>query len=54
MGGVHLWTLEGLPATARLYAVAGFAEVERVTASQWGKATVELRLEWVVNGDART
>ncbi|MBS7792364.1 GNAT family N-acetyltransferase [Roseococcus sp. SDR] len=44
---VYLWTLDGLPAAARLYAEAGFAEAERLTATQWGKAVTELRLEWV-------
>lgn len=44
---VYLWTLDGLPAAARLYAEAGFVEVERLTATQWGKAVTELRLEWV-------
>ena len=43
---VYLWTLDGLPAAARLYAEAGFAEVERLTATQWGKPVTELRLEW--------
>lgn len=47
MRRVYLWTLEGLPAAARLYAEAGFVEVERLTATQWGKAVTELRLEWV-------
>lgn len=42
---VYLWTLDGLPAAARLYAEAGFIEVERLTATQWGKAVTELRLE---------
>ena len=43
--GVYLWTLEGLDAAARLYAAAGFREVERVAAAQWGRQVVELRLE---------
>ncbi|WP_431304575.1 GNAT family N-acetyltransferase [Sediminicoccus sp. BL-A-41-H5] len=43
---IYLWTLDGLPAAARLYAEAGFMEVERLTATQWGKAVTELRLEW--------
>lgn len=42
---VYLWTLDGLPAAARLYAEAGFVEIERLTAEQWGKPTTELRLE---------
>jgi GNAT superfamily N-acetyltransferase len=46
IGRVYLWTLDGLPAAARLYAEAGFVEVERLTATQWGKAVTELRLEW--------
>ncbi len=46
IGRVYLWTLEGLPAAARLYAEAGFVEVERLTATQWGKPVTELRLEW--------
>jgi N-acetylglutamate synthase-like GNAT family acetyltransferase len=44
---VYLWTLDGLPAAARLYAEAGFTEVERLTAEQWGQPTTELRLERV-------
>ena len=47
LGRVYLWTLDGLPAAARLYAEAGFVEVERLTATQWGKAVTELRPEWV-------
>jgi GNAT superfamily N-acetyltransferase len=47
MGRVYLWTLEGLPAAARLYAEAGFLETERLTASQWGKPVTELRLDWI-------
>jgi GNAT superfamily N-acetyltransferase len=43
---VYLWTLEGLPAAAKLYAAFGFLEVERLTAMQWGLETTELRLEW--------
>ena len=43
---VYLWTLEGLPAAARLYASFGFVEVERLRATQWGRETTELRLEW--------
>ena len=42
---IYLWTLDGLSAAARLYADAGFVEVERLTATQWGVATTELRLE---------
>ena len=33
------------PAAARLYVEAGFVETERLTATQWGVATTELRLE---------
>lgn len=40
-----LWTLDGLDAAAALYARAGFLEVERVVATQWGRAVTELRLE---------
>ena len=40
-----LWTLDGLDAAAALYARAGFVEVERVVAKQWGRAVTELRLE---------
>lgn len=43
---VYLWTLDGLPAAAKLYAAFGFAEVERLAATQWGLETTELRLEW--------
>ncbi len=43
---IYLWTLEGLPAAARLYAGFGFVEVERLRAMQWGRETTELRLEW--------
>jgi GNAT superfamily N-acetyltransferase len=43
---VYLWTLEGLPAAARLYAASGFVEVERLAARQWGVEMTELRLEW--------
>ncbi len=42
--GVYLWTLEGLDAAARAYAAAGFVEVERVSARQWGRSVTELRL----------
>ena len=42
---IYLWTLDGLPAAARLYVEAGFVETERLTATQWGVATTELRLE---------
>lgn len=43
---VYLWTLDGLPAAARLYATFGFVEMERLAATQWGVETTELRLEW--------
>ena len=43
---LYLWTLEGLPAAARLYASFGFVEVERLRATQWGQETTELRLAW--------
>lgn len=42
---IYLWTLDGLPAAARLYAEAGFVEVECLTAEQWGQPTTEIRLE---------
>ena len=42
---IDLWTLDGLPAAARLHADAGFVETERLIAMQWGVATTELRLE---------
>jgi N-acetylglutamate synthase-like GNAT family acetyltransferase len=42
---IYLWTLDGLPAAARLYAEAGFVVTERLTATQWGMATTELRME---------
>lgn len=50
--GIYLWTLDGLPAAARLYAETGFVETgfvetERLTATQWGIATTELRLELI-------
>lgn len=40
----YLWTLEGLPAAAKLYAEAGFLEAERVTGTQWFRPVTELRL----------
>ncbi|UPY36195.1 GNAT family N-acetyltransferase [Sediminicoccus sp. KRV36] len=43
---IYLWTLDGLPAAARLYAAAGFVETRRLSATQWGVETTELRLEW--------
>ena len=42
---IVLWTPDGLPAAARLYADAGFVETERLNAMQWGLATTDLRLE---------
>jgi N-acetylglutamate synthase-like GNAT family acetyltransferase len=42
---VWLWTLDGLDAAAALYARAGFATVEEVAAEQWGRRTVERRME---------
>jgi ribosomal protein S18 acetylase RimI-like enzyme len=42
---VYLWTLEGLDAAMHLYERAGFAVVERLVGTQWGKPVVELRLE---------
>jgi GNAT superfamily N-acetyltransferase len=42
---VYLWTLSGLDAAMHLYEVAGFATVERVVGSQWGKAVAELKME---------
>ncbi len=42
---IYLWTLEGLPEAARLYAAAGFREVERLTATQWGMPATEIRME---------
>ena len=50
---VYLWTLDGLPAAAKLYAAFGFTEVERLLATQWGVQTTELRLEWSSAGAAR-
>lgn len=46
MARVYLWTLDGLPAAAKLYAEFAFVEVERLVATQWGTQTTELRLEW--------
>ena len=48
--GIYLWTLEGLDAAARLYAAAGFREVERVAATQWGREVTELRMELPLPG----
>lgn len=42
---IYLWTLEGLPVAAKLYAALGFVQTQRLTATQWGVATTELRLE---------
>lgn len=42
---IYLWTLDGLPEAARLYAAAGFREVERLTATQWGTPATEIRME---------
>jgi hypothetical protein len=42
---VYLWTLSSLDAAIHLYEVEGFATVERVDGSQWGKAVEELRME---------
>ncbi len=41
---IYLWTLDGLGEAARLYAAAGFREAERLTASQWGTPTTEIRM----------
>lgn len=50
---VFLWTLDGLPAAAHLYGQAGFAETERLDAgSQWGRPTVELRMDLALRGAA--
>jgi GNAT superfamily N-acetyltransferase len=45
-----LWTLDGLDDAARLYASAGFVTAERVEATQWGRAVVELRMEAALGG----
>jgi GNAT superfamily N-acetyltransferase len=42
---VYLWTLSGLDAAIHLYELEGFATVERVVGSQWGKAVEELKME---------
>ncbi|WP_198372661.1 GNAT family N-acetyltransferase [Roseomonas rosulenta] len=44
MPEIHLWTLAGLDAAARLYAAAGFVPDREVTAQQWGRAVTERRL----------
>lgn len=45
LGRVVLWTLDGLPAAAALYARAGFAEAERLAAgTRWGRPAVEVRM----------
>jgi GNAT superfamily N-acetyltransferase len=41
---VHLWTLAGLDAAARLYDAAGFVLDREETAQQWGRAVTERRL----------
>jgi GNAT superfamily N-acetyltransferase len=41
---VHLWTLAGLDAAARLYDAAGFVLEREVQAEQWGRRVVERRL----------
>jgi GNAT superfamily N-acetyltransferase len=41
---VHLWTLTGLDAAARLYAEAGFVLDREETADQWGRRVTERRL----------
>jgi GNAT superfamily N-acetyltransferase len=41
---VHLWTLSGLDAAARLYADAGFALDREEEADQWGRRVVERHL----------
>jgi GNAT superfamily N-acetyltransferase len=41
---IHLWTLAGLDAAARLYAEAGFVLDREETAQQWGRAVTERRL----------
>jgi GNAT superfamily N-acetyltransferase len=42
---MYLWTLGGLDAAIHLYEGEGFAIVERVVGTQWGKAVEELRME---------
>lgn len=44
MPEIHLWTLTGLDAAARLYAAASFMLDREVTAQQWGRAVTERRL----------
>lgn len=41
---IHLWTLDGLDAAARLYADAGFGLDREMEAEQWGRRTIERRL----------
>ncbi|MBP0464127.1 GNAT family N-acetyltransferase [Roseomonas sp. PWR1] len=41
---IHLWTLDGLDAAARLYAEAGFVLDREVAAEQWGRRVTERRL----------
>jgi GNAT superfamily N-acetyltransferase len=41
---IHLWTLAGLDAAARLYAAAGFVLDREETARQWGRSVTERRL----------
>lgn len=42
---ITLWTLDGLDDAARLYAAAGFREVERLAATQWGAPATEIHME---------
>lgn len=42
---VFLWTVDGLPAAARLYERAGFRCVQRRPVRQWGHDLVELRYD---------
>jgi len=42
---VYLWTVKGLDRAIRLYESVGFAEVTQKTVEDWGKTSVEVRLD---------
>ena len=42
---VFLWTVQGLPAAAHLYASAGFVKTDELPPSNWGVPVIEERYE---------